>query len=282
MPGYSLKRQGRGGVLAGRADGSLDNADGECEITAPATDEAKQWEGWSTTLKPAWEPIIVARKPLIGTIVKNVLKHGTGGLNIDGTRIATDGRLLRIKRRNNVPGNSLSGSVDASLNGSKAVGTTSQGRWPANLIHDGSEDVRGNFPDSAGAQGDVRGSEPSRVGDENTHCYGKYNDRVAQSSRKDSGSAARFFYCAKASKSERGKDNKHPTVKPLALMRWLVRLVTPPGGVVMDNFMGSGSTLVAAKLEGFRAIGIEMKREYCETAVRRLTALDKPKKKKSK
>ena len=164
---------------------------GDFNITAPATPEAKQWQGWGTALKPAFEPITMARKPLIGTVAENVLQHGTGAINVDGCRVGE--------------------------------------RWPANFIHDGSEEV---------------------------------TDLL--------GSAARFFYCAKASKRDRDEGNNHPTVKPTDLMRYLCRLVTPPDGTVLDPFMGSGSTGKAAVLEGFRFIGIEREEEYCEIAKARI------------
>ena len=172
-------------------------------ITAPATDAARQWSGWGTALKPGWEPIIVARKPLCGTVAENVLRHGTGGINVDGCKVAGP-----------------------------------SGRWPANVIHDGSDEVTGLFP----------------------------ND------------AARFFYCPKASRRDRdegleGVVNCHTTVKPTALMRYLCRLVTPPGGVVLDPFTGSGSTGKAAILEGFRFIGIEREAEYVEIARARIRAV---------
>ncbi len=203
-------------------------------ITAPATDAAKQWQGWGTALKPAMEPITVARKPLDGTVAENVLTHGTGGINVDGCRVGRD----------------------------------ADGRWPANLIHDGSAEVTGLL-----------------------------------------GDAARFFYCAKASKTDRDEGcegleaihrangnkwtdqdyrvangerppsaesgprrNHHPTVKPTALMRYLCRLVTPPGGVVLDPFMGSGSTGKAAMLEGFRFVGIERDASYFEIAGARIAS----------
>ncbi|MDD5371331.1 MAG: site-specific DNA-methyltransferase [Anaerolineaceae bacterium] len=143
------------------------------------------------------------------------------------------------------------------------------GRWPANLIHDGSDEVMALFPESKGQQGDVKGTEASRTGGEGTNCYGEYG-RVPAAKRGDSGSAARFYYCAKASKSDRGAYNNHATVKPTDLMRYLCRLVTPPGGVILDPFMGSGSTGKAALLEGFRFIGIEKEEEYLEIANRRL------------
>ncbi len=188
-----------GAAMSGKASG-IENGQGgtefgsgqnEVPITAPATPEAKQWEGWGTALKPALEPITVARKPLIGTVAENVLQHGTGAINVDGGRVGE--------------------------------------RWPANFIHDGSEEV---------------------------------TDLL--------GSAARFFYCAKASKRDRDEGNHHPTVKPTDLMRYLCRLVTPPDGTVLDPFMGSGSTGKAAVLEGFRFIGIEREEEYCEIAKARI------------
>ena len=194
------------------------------DVTAPATDAAQQWSGWGTALKPAHEPIVVARKPLTGTVADNVLRYGTGAINIDASRVGT------------------------------------AGRFPTNFVHDGSDEVLALFPGTG------------------------------------SGSAARFFYCAKAGKVERNaglealptvrasamgyerglgdagegmfkdrnpqKQNFHPTVKPVALMRYLVRMVTPPNGTVLDPFAGSGTTLVAAVLEGFDSIGMELTAEY--------------------
>ena len=198
----------------------------EFNITAPATDAAKQWQGWGTALKPALEPITVARKPLVGTVAENVLQHGTGAINVDGGRVEG-------------------------------------GRWPANFIHDGSEEATDLLKDSA-----------------------------------------RFFYCAKASKADRdagceafqaalprfGDDggtyrglsdskhpvrNHHPTVKPTDLMRYLCRLVTPPNGIVLDPFNGSGSTGCAAVLEGFQYIGIEREAEYIAISEKRIQARSK-------
>jgi site-specific DNA-methyltransferase (adenine-specific) len=183
-----------------------------------------EWSGWGTALKPAWEPIIVARKPLVGTVAENVLTHGTGALNVDGCRVAHDEdcRMMAPSQANiDNPSEKhrQAGRREAVLELKPA------GRWPANLIHDGSD-------------------EPCAL----------------------LGNASRFFYCAKASKSDRGDGNGHPTVKPTELMRYLCRLVTPPGGVVLDPFMGSGSTGKAAVLEGFRFIGIEREAEYLEIA----------------
>lgn len=238
-----------------------DTADGRA-ITAPATDAARHWQGWGTALKPALEPITVARKPLDGTVAANVLRWRTGAVNVDGCRVdASEGRPL-IESKADASLNAFGNG----LNGSRNAGTTTLGRWPANLIHDGSEEVLAGFPGE------------------------------------DHGSASRFFYCAKASKRDRdeglqslqtrevhrfgaglgeGKDpeapalnkNFHPTVKPTDLMRYLCRLVTPPGGVVLDPFMGSGSTGKAAMLEGFRFIGIDREAEYVEIAKARIAAV---------
>lgn len=228
------------------------------EITAPSTDEAKQWQGWGTALKPAHEPIVVARKPLIGTVAENVLTFGTGGLNIDASRIGIEGgtRLNVIQNDKSLfsPGtNELKRAYGEQVPG--------LGRWPANFIHDGSDEVVEFL------------GEPSK-----------------------------FFYCAKASKRDRNegldgfeakrdhdgrkagnpggsnprnrtndaKVNHHPTVKPTDLMRYLCRLVTQPGGLILDPFMGSGSTGKAAVLEGFSFIGIEQSAEYVEIANARI------------
>lgn len=225
---------------------------------------AKAWDGWGTALKPAHEPIVVARKPLIGTVAENVLKHGTGALNIDGCRIPADGRPLRVGDYKATANNVYEGRQDGSLmGGSKAVGETDLGRWPANIIHDGSDEVLQAFPQAPGQQravGPEHGTKPS------VNVYGDVGARPFTPPREDAGSAARFFYCAKAAKKDRGADNPHPTVKPTELMRYLCRLVTPPGGVVLDPFMGSGSTGKAASIEGFDFVGIEIEAEYVEIA----------------
>jgi len=227
-------------------------------ITAPATDAARQWSGWGTALKPAWEPITVARKPLVGTVAENVLTHGTGAINVDGCRVGANGGTRRDGK-----GSEPNDSGWENMRG-HGVATINAGRWPANLIHDGSEEVVGLFPvTKSGGQNATSESQPGYAGGW-TRPGGKGHH--------DSGSAARFFYCAKASKADRGGDNKHPTVKPTDLMRYLCRLVTPPGGVVLDPFTGSGSTGKAATLEGFRFIGIEREAEYVEIAKARIAA----------
>jgi transcriptional regulator with XRE-family HTH domain len=224
--------QQRGTVLAVAPGQDNDRSSTTLDITAPATPAAQQWAGWGTALKPALEPITVARKPLMGTVAANVLEHGTGAINVDGCRVshAEPCRMMQPSQAN----------IDNPSDKCRQAGRREavlelkpEGRWPANLIHDGSD-------------------EPCEL----------------------LGDAARFFYCAKASKSDRGDGNGHPTVKPTELMRYLCRLVTPPGGVVLDPFMGSGSTGKAAVLEGFRFIGIEREAEYLEIARQRVQATD--------
>jgi DNA modification methylase len=267
------------------------------QITSPATEVAKKWQGFGTALKPAHEPICLARKPFKRTVAENVMLHGTGALNIDGCRVAT---------------------VDVLSFGSRELGDgikygkckpTTEGeqhdlvRWPANFIHDGSEEVVELFPQTTSGGGDKRGGCKFFLGsDKRTEPTGH---------KVDIGSAARFFYCAKASKKDRdeglngfekklqanahfrpnhleaamsgdsGKPhgrytpraNNHPTVKPTDLMRYLCRLVTPPNGVVLDPFMGSGSTGKAARLENFNFIGCEIDKEYFDIAQKRIESI---------
>lgn len=247
-----------------------DRGDGVVDITAPATPKAQQWQGWGTALKPALEPITVARKPFPGTVAANVLEHGTGALNVDGCRV--DGvKGIPASPRNNANGGDSGGvygryeppSTDT------AGWDAHAGRWPANLIHDGSDDVIALFPNEAGAAAPVY----VRNTDKFRNSYGTFAGNVDEKGstfHNDVGSAARFFYCAKASRFERDDENLHPTVKPIDLMRYLCRLVTPPGGLVLDPFMGSGTTGIAARLEGFRFAGIEREPEYLRIAAARL------------
>ena len=242
-------------------------------LTAPATAEAAQWDGWGTALKPAWEPICLARKPLSEkTVAANVLKWGTGALNINGCRIGvSDADTRDVGRQITRNVRDADGWGMNSANAQSGVTVINpDGRWPANLIHDGSDEVLALFPDSKGQQGDVRGTEPSLPTDQ---IYGQFKRRVASPARNDSGSAARFFYCAKASKKDRGEGNVHPTVKPTDLMRYLCRLVTPSRGIVLDPFTGSGSTGLGALLCDFDFIGIEKDDGYANIADRRLSAL---------
>ena len=221
------------------------------DLTAPATDAAREWAGWGTALKPAWEPIIMARKPLVGTVAANLLLHGTGALNIDGARVGAE------STRRTCNGIGASSSFNMAATKEPRINGSPQGRWPANLMHDGSPEVV---------------------------------DRL--------GEASRFFYCAKASRADReegceqlpevrrtdGREtdhhvpnlrttalrNHHPTVKPTELMRYLIRLITPPGGTVLDPFMGSGSTGKAAMLEGATFRGCDLDPAYLAIAEARI------------
>lgn len=274
-----------------------------------------EWGG--TALKPAWEPICVARKPLIGTVEANWREYGTGALNIDGCRIKTGDDLRAgtggIPCRHDADTPRRPGEASANQTYTEADGTNfamkpgqrggdAAGRWPANLIHDGSDEVVALFPQSDGQAGAITGSGPTANGfSGHVYGYGGIAKRALSVPRGDTGSAARFFYCAKASREDRndgcehmerkalnwssgtkspgsfqsdGTDktskNHHPTVKPTDLMRYLCRLVTPAGGVVLDPFMGSGSTGRGALLEGFRFIGIEREAEYMAIARARI------------
>jgi site-specific DNA-methyltransferase (adenine-specific) len=268
--------------------------------TAPSTPEAQQWQGWGTALKPAFEPVIVARKPIEGTVANNVLKWGTGGLNIDGSRISANGDNLEGGKRGGTDNEIYSKGLGDSSGKSSAL----DGRWPANIILDpytaelvdeqSGDRPGGNFPTQRGA------------GVATGFGLGKPTEGGARKMN-DSGGASRFFYVAKASKRDRNeglddleaktasemtgrkegsaglvmkhedgsdkanayagttgaaRQNFHPTVKPTSLMEYLVKLVTPPGGVVLDPFTGSGSTGKAAILQGFDFIGIELTQEY--------------------
>lgn len=232
------------------------------KITSAASAASAAWEGWGTALKPACEPWVLARKPLAGTVAANVLAHGTGALNIDGCRIGwPDGIAPEIgtpgwggpaKKLTAVPGQDAE-TVDRTP-------PNKSGRWPANVVHDGSEEVVQAFPYTESGEGAVKrasaaGSQGNALGKESRPAG------MPMISHGDAGSAARFFYSAKADPDDR-MGSKHPTVKPIDLMRWLCRLVTPPGGVVLDPFAGSGSTGVAAMLEGFESILIEREADY--------------------
>lgn len=225
---------------------------------------APEWEGWSTQIKPAWEPIIVAYKPFKGGVAKNAVVYGTGVMNIDGCRVPTFSEGPGTTPPSSVGGrrNSMSGSMG------RVAYDRSKGRYPANLLHDGSDEVLECFPDAKGQQGDLRAGIPRRTG----VCYGDFPPTKEYAKRDElDTSAARFFYCAKASKKDRGEGNDHPTCKPTALMQWLVRLVCRRGGVVLDPFCGSGSTGVACMREGMRFVGIEREEHYCEISRRRVS-----------
>ena len=278
----------------GQRDTNYDETAGEQRLgkLEPTTDEAKQWEGWGTALKPAHEPIVMARKTLEGTVAQTVLEHGTGGINIDGCRIGSGTGETKTVQYPDIRGNNYNNAE-----GTVEYQVISQGRFPANFIHDGSEDVLELFPRAKG------GAYPAKRGQAvNTSFAGGQETEGGFRAMGDDGSAARFFYCAKASKKDRNEGldgfeekrpdertatgmgtfdekgvakqaNHHPTVKPTDLMRYLCRLVTPPNGTVLDPFTGSGSTGKAAKLEGFSFIGIEQSAEYVGIATARIKAV---------
>lgn len=255
-------------------------------VTAPATPEAAAWQGWGTCLKPAVEPIVVARKPLEGTVAANVLKYGTGAINIDACRVPTEGKedlnggAYRCKETHN---------RDDGWGMKRGGGGTYHqplGRFPANLIHDGSDEVLACFPSSdktaKPSVNSIRDGEASA--DRRYTAEGSTNFAMKPGMRRPAeDTPARFFYCAKASRSERGEGNDHMTVKPLALMRWLITLVTPPGGTVLDPFMGSGTTGVAARQLDRPFVGIERDPHYFDIAKGRvlgeLPPVDSPKSK---
>jgi DNA modification methylase len=330
----------------------------EWELTAAATDVAKQWDGWGTALKPAFEPIVLARKPLEGTVADNVLEHGVGAINIDGCRVEfqndTDKSAAKPQGKATYASGKLAGKaqshfkivkeadeeklywsnddgwVDANsatvfsdtgidmpigytgveyIEAERKESTIEQselGRFPANLIHDGSDEVVSLFPDSKGQLAPVKGTEKSHTGE--TGIYGTYGRTSFDKREETETSAARFFYCAKASAADRdeglddfaqkdfamssqgqaqikrGNDNTHsvgmntikkrknihPTVKPTTLMQYLCRLITPPGGTILDPFMGSGSTGKAAMYEGFNFVGVELMQDHMEIAEARI------------
>lgn len=256
-PVVGVTRKSVASMGPGQGNFSDDNFEWKTEFerTGPSTDAAHQWDGWGTALKPALEPITVARKPLTGTVAANVLAHGTGALNIDGCRVGSEERSYAPKGTST---NAAMIRVPEHRAGKAGSEVTVNGRWPANLIHDGSDEVVALFPAETGQ------------------------------------SAARFFYCAKTSRKDRNeglqdpgpqlqrgttlrkvenadlKGNTHPTVKPTDLMAYLCRLVTPPGGIVLDPFMGSGSTGKAAMREGFQFIGCELDAAYLAIAQARI------------
>jgi DNA modification methylase len=234
------------------------------DITAPATDAARQWQGWGTALKPALEPITVARKPLHGTVAENVLAHGTGALNVDGCRVGTESvRTMHTAKRE--------GTGQGWHRVATGESTEHSGRWPANLIHDGSEEVVGLFPggEDGGSAARFFYEAKASKADRDAGCEGMEKRSAADMVERSEGSDGMDNPRAGAGRTS-GARNHHPTVKPTDLMRYLCRLVTPPGGVVLDPFTGSGSTGRGAILEGFRFIGIEREPEYVAIARARI------------
>jgi site-specific DNA-methyltransferase (adenine-specific) len=257
-----------GGINRGAV--GIKQVSADVPVTTAATDAAKQWEGWGTALKPAHEPIVLARKPLIGTVAANVLTHGTGALNIDGARVGTTDELPNAGG-DRVVTNEVYGK---GLGVSSGRSAELAGRWPANVI----------FDTEAGAlldeQSGVSRSGQNRQDRGKGGIWAEGNGVPCGPQHGDTGGASRFFtaidwvpevdvpfrYVPKPGKRERTCEGtvsgSHPTVKPLALMRWLVRLVTPPGGTVLEPFAGSGTTLMACVMEVFNGIGIELTDEY--------------------
>lgn len=287
------------------AEGQSGFAKGEVDITVPSTDEAKQWKGWGTALKPAYEPIIVARKPLKGTVAQNVIKYGVGAINIDECRVGDEPFEITDGDYDN--GNNVAfGNI-------KRAPKKYNGRFPANFIHDGSDEVTSKFPSTEA------GGSLTKEYQDNAPLYGDYGMKPTFDSYGDNGNASRFFYTAKASKKDRDeglklfetklfgqsggaqkalengeetyiqenhiglnkikeRKNIHPTVKPCELMQYLVRLVTPKGGTILDPFMGSGSTGKATMFENrerqanykFIGIDLDLDNQYCEIANARI------------
>ncbi len=264
----------RDGAVMGARNGIYGAAEGAPVLTAPATDAARQWEGWGTALKPACEMIVLARKPLSEkTVAANVLRWGTGALNIDGCRVPTDATDAAAMERCNTPGSGrmttgggLQGTGTFSRSSPTGELKTTQGRWPANIIHDGSNEVLAGFPETGLSNGR---NSVGRVDQAFTDDARKSRRDDIHEGFGDTGSAARFFYCAKASKKDRA-GSKHPTVKPIKLIQYLIRMVTPPGGTVLDPFAGSGTMAEAAVREGMRCVLIEREPEYQADIRRRI------------
>jgi site-specific DNA-methyltransferase (adenine-specific) len=237
-----------------------------------------EWEGWGTALKPAFEPIVMAQRPFDGSVAANLGRHGVGAINIDGCRVPTDEDLNggaysgALRRRGEYTSTDTAQEAVPLSRLNRGAGEYVQpaGRWPANVIHDGSDEVLEVFARAGarGAKAPVTGDEPSMAVETDGRVY-KPRMRTPGAFHADAGSAARFFYCAKATKAERA-GSKHPTVKPIALMRYLCRLVTPKGGLILDPFAGTGTTGQAALEEGCRAILIEREAEYVADIRRRL------------
>ncbi len=296
--GKDYAPSGRGRVNYDHGGGSRMN--GATEEFSPENPHAKTWAGWGTALKPAWEPILLARKPLEGNTAQNVLTHGTGALNIAGCRVPVDpvADASQMRTMHRSQRESHDGWGMSTVHGDNPPVVRPEGRWPANVIHDGSPGVLTAFPSAPGQIAKARTSQTARAGQ---HAYGamKRGSNGAAPCEGEGNSAARFFYCAKTSPTDRheglddrpgktfshgatlrqienltqngqGKGNHHPTVKPTRLMAYLCRLVTPPGGAVLDPFMGSGSTGKAALLEGFRFVGIDRDADNVEIARKRI------------
>ena len=225
-------------------------------ITAPATDDARRWSGWGTALKPAHEPICMARKPLIGTVAANVLAHRTGAINVDGCRVGTD-VLPERRAREAQMGTFQRGEM---------ITPERVGRWPANFMYDGSEEATAELGDAARFFYAAKASRSERE----EGCDDLPARTGAEAVERAEGAASLRSPRTGAGRTAESVRNSHPTVKPVSVMRHLVRLVTPPGGLVLDPFMGSGTTGIAAVREGFDFVGIEMSPEYLVIAEARI------------
>lgn len=261
-------RHGGGSAVSGSMLGSL-GTDSELPLTAPATVAAKRWQGWGTALKPSFEPIVVARKPLSGTVAQNVLEHGTGALNIDACRVTTGDALVRpsVQRHDNeVLGKGLGAGAQVEP----------AGRWPTNVVLDEHQAEALDRQTGVLHSGTMRAGTDRQPRAGGTIYGADARNFVPADTYGDSGGASRFFpvfrYEAKAPTSERPNADgvQHPTVKPLDLMRWLVRLVTPVGAVVLEPFAGSGTTAEACVLEDRQCIAIEREADYLPLIVSRL------------
>ena len=297
---YQDKIRSANREIVGNYDGDMGGLGGERlgnsggEITISATDVAKDWEGWGTALKPAHEPIVMARKPFKGTVADNVLEWGVGGINIDGCRVGNE----RVSTHSNGSGNTGDKGIYSSF-GNQQGSEEREGRFPANVIMD--EEAGKLLDEQSGTTKSSKRGAHNNKKTEHTNTYTPPNAMYSDDNTYgDEGGASRFFYCPKASKKDRdegltiesksikGRDegqdktsiaykarpterqNIHPTVKPTDLMGYLIRLVTPKGGIVLDPFMGSGSTGKAAVLEGMDFVGIERELEYYEIAKQRI------------
>ena len=295
LPGYHLSGKGEAGPAygSGLQQVTSEQRSAAAALTAPATPEAAQWDGWGTALKPAFEPIVLARKPLAEkTVARNVLAHGTGAINVDACRITTAQGDDLFRQRKAGPGAFGLINDDGWIPPLEHTTPPESGRWPANVLLDHhaaawvdeqSGDIKGRVGMKQNGVGSfhlggfstlaeleasaaIGGTCPN--GRDARTTLTRYRTNKAQADEtagtEDQGGASRFFYTAKAPKSERPNVDgvQHPTVKPLAIMRWLIRLVTPPGGTVLDPFAGSGTTIEAALIEGFNPVGIEMETDY--------------------
>jgi len=249
------------------------NSQGKERLSATKTIGNSEWEGWGTSIKPAHEPLCLARKPLQGTVASNVMEWGTGAVNVDGCRVGTTGG------RNN--GRNKDSDIYGDFGACKKI-DYDKGRFPANVIHDGSEEVVREFPEQqSGAM------KKHYEYTNNSACYGKPAGNTRQLHEANAGSAARFFkcctfddedlesfsrvyYCAKASPSERGKYNTWPTVKPKSLIRYLINMITPPGGVVLDPYLGSGTTIRVCQELGIKWLAVEKEKEAIDIALKRI------------